>query len=196
MKFLKMLCMIAISTVLLVGCEHQWHSNFFKKDTGSTYEEVSSTPCYEEQSSNPTSAVESNLENLTSSQNATVDKSNLSDFGEFSSIHKLRNHLERNLENPLYVLATVEGLVVRTNNNQDIYILDEPENSGVAWRYAKKNKIVSEMLELADDFIKITMKDDTKNRVITGDYIKLSGVLNTSDFQFFDSEYEMIEAVE
>lgn len=146
-----------------------------------------------DESSTP-SQIEPSLES--SPTNVNVDRNDLDDWGDFSSVHKLRNKYERNLENPLYVLATVEGLVVRADNGRDIYILDEPEKFDVAWNYAKKNNIASEMLSYAGDFIKVSMKDDTKNRVLTGDYIKLTGVLNTSDFQFFDAEYEMIKAVE
>lgn len=173
----------------------------------SSREPVSSVSSPEEQSSDQITAessdenstpsqVESRVESSLSDVTITVDKKDLDNWGSFSSVHKLRNHLKRNLENPLYVIATVEGLVVRADSDRDIYVVNEPENGGVAWTYAKVNLLGSEMLEHAGDLIKVNMKDDTKNRVLTGDYIKLTGVLNTSDFQFFDAEYEMIKAVE
>jgi hypothetical protein len=189
--FIVVLC---VSLIIFSACGQQRYSDTNKKDTSSVYKEVSSVSNQEVQSSNPTSTVESSAESLI--PNVTIDKNDLDDWGKFSSVHKLRNHFKRNLENPLYVLATVEGLVVRADNGRDIYILDEPKKFNVAWDYAKKNNIASEMLAYADDFIKVSMKDDTKNRVLTGDYIKLSGILNTSEFQFFDSEHKMIKAVE
>lgn len=182
---LLMVSIVACCTACTLGGAYDSRDN-------SSCESVSSIYSQEEQSNDENSTpsqVESRVESSLSDITITVDKKDLDNWGSFSSVHKLRNRLKRNLENPLYVIATVEGLVVRADNDRDVYVVNEPENGGVAWTYAKVNLLGSEMLEHAGDIIKVNMKDDTKNRVLTG-------ILNTSDFQFFDAEYEMIKAVE
>ena len=159
------------------------------KNTNSNHETQS------EQTSSIQSTVESNTEPSSSNQNIVIDKNELDNWGEFSSVNKLRINGSRNLENPKYVLVSVEGLVVRNAMNQ-VYIIDEPEYQGVRWRYAIKNQVASDLLDEASDFMVVSMKDDTKNRVITGDYIKLSGVLDTENLTIIDAEYKMIKAFE
>lgn len=165
------------------------------KDTNSNHENMSSIPTQSQQTSTSSSILESSSEAPTSSQNIVINKNDLDNWGEFSSIHKLRTHCSRNLENPKYVLVSVEGLVVRDAFNQ-VYIIDEPASQGVKWRRAIREQIALDLLEEADDFIIVSMKDDTKNRVITGDYIKLSGVLDTDNLIIMDAEYKMIKAFE
>ena len=165
------------------------------KDINSNHENMSSIPTQSQQTSTSSSILESSSEAPTSSQNIVINKNDLDNWGDFSSIHKLRTHCSRNLENPKYVLVSVEGLVVRNAMNQ-VYIIDEPESQGVRWRRAIKNQVASDLLDEANDFMVVSMKDDTKNRVITGDYIKLSGVLDTENLTIIDAEYKMIKAFE
>jgi len=165
------------------------------KDTNSNHENMSSIPTQSQQTSTSSSILESSSEAPTSSPNIVINKNDLDNWGDFSSIHKLRTHCSRNLENPKYVLVSVEGLVVRDAFNQ-VYIIDEPAYQGFKWRGAIREQIALDLLEEADDFIIVSMKDDTKNRVITGDYIKLSGVLDTENLIIMDAEYKMIKAFE
>lgn len=202
-KAIKIVLLVVLFSVSFTACTF---GDAYNNRDNSSYESISSVSSQEEQTSNLTTA-ESNVESSipskaessfeSSTSNIEINKKDLDDWGDFDSVHKLRTKLKRNLENPRHVLATVEGLVVRADNGSDIYIMDEPEDS-LKWLKlkAQENLSASKMLECADDYVKISMKDDTKNRVLTGDYIKLTGILNTSEFQFFDSEYKMIKAVE
>ena len=139
----------------------------------------------------PSSSIEDSLPKL--------DKNTLENWGDFEKVESLYTRLNRNLDNPNYVLVTLKNVVVmRGGDNSDrngmtdnIWVISEES-------LLTSNRLTSsgEFIQLRDsEKIRVIMKDDTTNRALHGDYITVTGILDTNNIMIFDAEYEMVKSV-
>lgn len=174
MRFFKLVLIILTLFIILSGCT-----------TDKTIESIDSFVA-------ETSSNEDGL--------PVLDKNTLESWGDFESVASLYARINRNLENPNYVLVTLKNVVVfrggdrdvRNSMTDNIYVMSEES-------LLKSNRFTSngEVIEFRDDEkIKVIMKDDNTNRVLQGDYITVTGILNTKNIMIFDAEYEMIKPVD
>ena len=172
-KILKSACILVVLFLLVIlsGCG-------IVTTTDSANDSVSET----------SSAVESFPE---------LDKNTLENWGNFETVTSLYKQANRNLENPNYVLVTLEKVVVlrggdssnRNSMTDNITVVNKES-------LLESNRVTEsgEVKQFRDDEkIRVIMKDDTTNRALHGDIITVTGILDTKNLMIFDAEYEMIE---
>lgn len=117
-----------------------------------------------------------------------IDTNNLKSLGSFTSIKKLKQDLQRNLDNPIYMKVEITGYIIRTDSG--IYLCTD-----FSPRINFETGYPDYELHRIDDNnkIRIYMKDDTQNRVLTGDKVKISGMINTKTTMIYDCTYEFAE---
>lgn len=129
-----------------------------------------------------------------------ISKDNLEDWGKFDSINSLITKTKRNKNNPQYVLVNMIDFYVIRDISNDIYIVDKEciEDGGVKVRYAIEQGAYEDILSGVSDNkkIKVIMRNDNSERVVSGDIIQLSGVFDTKQMMIIQADYEMIKAVE
>ena len=141
------------------------------------------------------SEVSSNEESL-----PELDKNTLENWGDFESVASIYTKINRNLDTPNYVLVTLKNVVVLRSGDSS----DRNSMTNNIWAINEQSLLESNRYTSSGEFIqfrdnekiKIIMKDDSTNRVLQGDYITVTGVLDTKNIMIFDAEYEMIKAVE
>ena len=149
-----------------------------------------------------TDSVDNIISETTSSEESlpVLDKNTLENWGDFESVASIYTRINRNLENPNYVLVTLKNVVVlrggdstsRNSMTDNIWVINEES-------LLESNRISAsgEIIPFRDnEKIKVFMKDDSTNRVVQGDYITVTGILDTKNIMIFDSECEMIKPVE
>lgn len=119
-----------------------------------------------------------------------LDKDALENWGVFDSIPSLYTRIDRNLENPNYVVVTLKNVVVMRGGDRAV----RNSMTDNIWVINRKSLLNSDRLQFYDnEKIKVLMKDDSTNRALHGDEITVTGVLDTKNLMIFDAEYKMIK---
>ncbi len=126
-----------------------------------------------------------------------IDKTALENWGDFETVSSLYTRLGRNLENPDYVIVNLKNVVVIRSGDIDVRNSLTDNITALSMECLLKSNAVLKDGEYVpsvekNDMIDVIMKDDTKNRVVHGDIVNISGVLDTADKKILDAEYEMI----
>lgn len=144
----------------------------------------------------PTAATTSTEQKTTATTTTRISKKDLANFGKHESVRNAYKFFERNPTNEKYGNITVVGFVVRKQATDEIFLLHKPTTFSVSWDYYVREKDYEGLIRIADYKFQIVMKDDTKNRVLTGDTISVTGILDVKNGLIFDAKYTMIESVE
>ena len=140
------------------------------------------------------------IEQSTESGKSHIDRTNLQDWGEFDNINSLMIRTSRNNDNPQYVLVNMVDFYVIRSEMHEIFIvgIDTIEKGSVKIRVDFKRGDFKDILSLISDNnkMRVIMKDDNHNRLLTGDRVQLLGVFDTKQMVIKEAEYKMIKAVE
>lgn len=112
-----------------------------------------------------------------------ISREGLADSGEFDTVSAFKTAVARN---PSQFKNTIITVHLYINRWLEIYGVDKKDI------YTQPKQIFD--YTYLPDSIEIEMRDDTQNRVLTGDYVKLTGIY-TGD-KIVDATYEMIEAAD
>ena len=111
------------------------------------------------------------------------------DIGYFDSLEELDKQAQRNPDNfKLPVHVSLYGIIIRTNDNK-IYIVDSNE----AGYFSLYVAIRENNADRFENKCMLNMIDDTKNRVLTGDHVIISGIYTHSKKTISDCTYELVE---
>ena len=125
---------------------------------------------------------------IISEKTSNLNLYELESLGNFETIKDMETQLQRNLENPEHMKVSVRGYIARTEDR--LYLCNV---WGASSRHSLKNDNVSSVLNNEkNDKILIYMIDDTTNRVLSGDEVIITGILDTSNMYITDCTYEMI----
>lgn len=115
------------------------------------------------------------------------------DIGHFNSLEELNDATKRNPGDFIQsVILSIQGTIVRTTND-NIYLVHISGNSLI--EKARLQQAIEEELTDIDSFkfhCRIHMIDDTKNRVLSGDQVIISGVYNHSTQTLSECTYKLI----
>ena len=118
------------------------------------------------------------------------------DIGYFDSLETLEEAAQRNPDMfNLPVVVAVRGRIIRSTSN-NIYLISTSSHRNrvnYAILLSSKRGITDQGVESSfDNVYHVYMIDDTKNRVLTDDYIIITGVYRHSAKTFSDCTYELI----
>ena len=115
----------------------------------------------------------------------TVENHVSAEIGHFNSLADLEEAAQRNPGNfALPVVLSVQGTIVRTTDDKLILVYYDDQNFDVvSYSFFRENK--SKPVDLAsvpefEYYCKITMQNDSENRVLTGDNVVITGVYTNS----------------
>lgn len=117
----------------------------------------------------------------------------IDDMGYFDSIIDIERELQRNINNPEYFKIEITGTILRTNDKLYLCILNGVEDRYLVNTYktAGDEKKLFEVLNSLDKII-IYMQNDSTNRVLSGDKVIITGILDTQNMYIFDCTYELV----
>lgn len=129
----------------------------------------------------------------------TVDIKTLNNLGTFTSVGDMKKELDRNLNNPQYMKVVISGYIIRTEEqvyiwtyegerghyDAEVYLLIQDTSGESAYKKAKEASKVK--------IYPVYMFNDTTDRVLTGDSVKLTGIIDTKNGCIFGTSYKMIE---
>lgn len=123
---------------------------------------------------------------------------NLKSIGSFSSIKELKKAIQRNVDNPQYMKVQITGYIIRTDKALYICTIEDSDYETYLnmKKHLKEGDSASALycINSNNDYkISIYMLDDTKDRVLTGDKVKITGVLNTKAMYVYKCTYEFIK---
>lgn len=138
-------------------------------------------------------------ENTIITDNIDIDINSLKAIGSFTSIKELKKALQRNIDNPQHMKLQITGYIIRTDSELYVCTIDD---IGVEERYNIKEYLRNDDAAAAlnyiqsnkcDNIINIYMYDDTANRVLTGDQVEITGILDTTELRMYNCIYEFVE---
>ena len=119
-------------------------------------------------------------------ESASISREGLSNSGSFDTVSAFNTAIQRNPTTMENTIVTVNCYIVR--NNSSIRGVDKDDiDTASRWMLTSGN-----IPPLLAPSISITMRDDTQNRALTYDYVKLTGIYTDGDI--IDATFEMIES--
>lgn len=116
---------------------------------------------------------------------------NVNNIGTFKTTEAVYEDILRNPGKHNYTKLTISNAIVIRDKNDVIHIC---HNSGPSWEFLIAVRYSSPKEEHFP--ITVEMKDDTQNRVLSGDLISITGVFIIYEEKYYlvDCTYEMVEA--
>ncbi|MCI8589716.1 MAG: hypothetical protein HFE77_03280 [Clostridiales bacterium] len=121
-------------------------------------------------------------------ESTPTSREGLADSGEFDTVSAFKTAVERNPTTMKNTIVTVNCYIVRTSS---VICGVDRDDIDTASRWMLTSGDIPPLLAPS---ISITMRDDTQNRVVDEDYVKLTGIYTGG--KIIDATYEMIEAAD
>ena len=123
---------------------------------------------------------------------------NPDDLGTFENTDAVFDYLERNPNTKSYKKVTIKNALVKRFEGDIIQIYTAPSKHGTTDDYIQYMSFKRSFKdrEHPDGNFLVKMRDDTKNRVLTGDLINITGILVVHQGRHYliDCTYEMVTA--